>query len=138
MRQSRKKMISTFVNNLDVTCSQTIKKQVDSFLATEYKAWRTMLNKDPLTAEKDASQLKDYFSCTTDNSNTLLMEYVRYIYKEYGIPDPLAMEAEAEEGSRERLSDLIKNQRESTYIQKSEEEMKRVSISPDLRDQNDR
>ena len=41
------------------------------------------------------------------------MEYVRFIYKEYGIPDPLAMEAEAEaeEVGRERLSDLIKNQR---------------------------
>lgn len=106
-------MISTFVNKVDVTCSQTIKKQVDSFLATEYKAWRSMIHKDSSTAGNNSPQLKDYFSCKTDNSNTLLMEYVRYIYKEYGIPDPLAMEAEAEaeEVGRERLSDLIKNQR---------------------------
>lgn len=83
-------MISNFSINVDVTCSQTIKKQVDTFLASQYKAWRTMLN-DPSNS-KNQDGLKGYFSCTNDHSNTLLMEYVRYIYKEYGIADPLAIE----------------------------------------------
>ena len=84
MRQSRRKMLSTYFLTLDVTCSQTIKKQVDTFLATEYKAWRNMIEEP-----RSAGHVKNYFSCTTDNSNTLLMEYVRHIYKEYGIKDPL-------------------------------------------------
>lgn len=32
------------------------------------------------------------FKCSDDTSNSLLMEYVRYIYSEYGIKDPLPSE----------------------------------------------
>lgn len=62
-----------------MTCSQTVKKKVDNFLASEYEAWRN----------KNGNNQGEKFGCYNDQSNSLLMEYIRTIYEEYGIKDPL-------------------------------------------------
>lgn len=109
----------------DVTCSSNIKKQVDNFLASEYRAWKNHI-------VSDGGLTKGIFSCSSDNSNTLLMEYVRHIYKEYAIADPLVNDGAYE--SRQRLSDLVKVSRESELLKADEtweqKNGRRTSISP--------
>lgn len=81
MRLSRKK-ISTSRSTLDVTCSEGVKKRVDDFLTSEYQAWKQ--------GQQPRRDSRGFFTCGMATSNTLIMDYVRYIYNEYDIVDPLA------------------------------------------------
>lgn len=81
MRAPKKKLISKNLSYLDVTCSEGLRKRVDEFLTSEYQSWREF--KQP---RKDNN---GFFTCGNQSSNALILDYIRFVYNEYNIQDPL-------------------------------------------------